>query len=375
MYGLNFNGSIDNVSVKEITGQEVASSGCPSLLLEPASTNLITYSEDFSDISWGFDDNNSRITRVISNVASPIIGKNATKLIGNNTSRNPNTAYIAASATSATYPYTSSVFAKKGEYDYLIMSVGSFASGYWASFNLDNGTVNSQPSNPNTDANIENIGNGWYRCSLTTSSSNLAIHLLTPSVDGTLNTSYTNTTNGVYVDGAQFEALPYATSYIPTNGSIATRVEEYITKNDVSHLIGQNEGSFILDTSDSSNDVELFSLGRSTVGSLIVYRSNGEWKLISYDTSGVIKNRFLGSPSDSVKLAVTYKTGEYKAAINGAIVLSYTDFTWSPSSPISKFLLNPRGYVIGLRGKCSIKSLVLNKHTLTEEELIDKSTQ
>ena len=43
-----FEGSIDNVSVKEFTGQEVASSGCPSLLLESQSTNTATYSNDFT---------------------------------------------------------------------------------------------------------------------------------------------------------------------------------------------------------------------------------------------------------------------------------------------------------------------------------------
>ena len=45
--------SIDNISVKEVTGQEVVpDSGCGSWLFEPQSTNLVTYSEDFSDASW-----------------------------------------------------------------------------------------------------------------------------------------------------------------------------------------------------------------------------------------------------------------------------------------------------------------------------------
>ena len=44
---------IDNVSVKEYLGQEVVpDSGCGSWLWEPQSTNLITYSEDFSQSFW-----------------------------------------------------------------------------------------------------------------------------------------------------------------------------------------------------------------------------------------------------------------------------------------------------------------------------------
>ena len=45
--------SVDNVSVKEYLGQEVVpDSGCGSWLLEPQSTNLFPYSEDFSNSSW-----------------------------------------------------------------------------------------------------------------------------------------------------------------------------------------------------------------------------------------------------------------------------------------------------------------------------------
>ena len=46
---VSFTGSIDNVSVKEYLGQEVVpDSGCGSWLFEPQSTNLVPYSEDFS---------------------------------------------------------------------------------------------------------------------------------------------------------------------------------------------------------------------------------------------------------------------------------------------------------------------------------------
>ena len=51
-YSNSFNGSIDNVSVKEYLGQEVVpDSGCGSWLLEPQSTNITPYSEDFTQ-SW-----------------------------------------------------------------------------------------------------------------------------------------------------------------------------------------------------------------------------------------------------------------------------------------------------------------------------------
>ena len=46
-------GTIDNVSVKEVTRDNVpridyTGGGCPHILAEPQRTNLVTYSEDFT---------------------------------------------------------------------------------------------------------------------------------------------------------------------------------------------------------------------------------------------------------------------------------------------------------------------------------------
>ena len=53
----NANLTIDNISVKEVTQQIVEGSGTAHWLLEPESTNLISYSEDFSQ--WNKNGDNS----------------------------------------------------------------------------------------------------------------------------------------------------------------------------------------------------------------------------------------------------------------------------------------------------------------------------
>ena len=53
--------------------------GCPSHLLEPQRTNLVPYSEDFTDSSWFFDD----ATLISNSVISPDGTQNASTLIGN----------------------------------------------------------------------------------------------------------------------------------------------------------------------------------------------------------------------------------------------------------------------------------------------------
>ena len=132
--------TIDNISVVDVSSIDdtpridFTENTDGHLLLEPQSTNLITYSEDFNDSSWNLDFAASYITRTPNAATSPSGENNATKLIPNDTSRDPNNSYIGAS-TSASAPYSASIFAKKAEYDYLVLGVGSYVGGYYAIFN------------------------------------------------------------------------------------------------------------------------------------------------------------------------------------------------------------------------------------------------
>ena len=82
--------TIDNVSVKEVTGDQPRlnydiSNGvvqsCPSLLLEPASTNLLPYSEDYSQSVWG----KTNVTLTSNAVVSPDGTQNASKIVATGT--------------------------------------------------------------------------------------------------------------------------------------------------------------------------------------------------------------------------------------------------------------------------------------------------
>ena len=117
--------------------------------------------------------------------------------------------------------YSISFYAKNGGRSKLLVSgFGLLGQGYNPIFDLEALTVSNAPPN----ATVQNVGNGWRRCSLTvtaTGSSGLFIYLYTNS-----NSYIGDGTSGVYIFGAQlsdsasldpysynFGAAPTSTAY------------------------------------------------------------------------------------------------------------------------------------------------------------------
>lgn len=88
----------------------------------------------------------------------------AEKTVPNTTSTDHTIAQGSGSATAGT-AYTLSVYAKADGYNFIRLSFGSAAGGGFTFFNLANGTVGA--TSGNTGTSIQNVGNGWYRCSIT----------------------------------------------------------------------------------------------------------------------------------------------------------------------------------------------------------------
>ena len=213
---------------------------CPSLLLEPGRTNLITNSE-YIDSSTDWQVNS--VTVEDNSITSPENQTNAAKLTGT-VGDSQKRIYQSFSQVSGE-DFTTSIFAKEDTENILFLRLYNTTDNVYAraSFNLSTGVI---ASNDLGTAKIENYGNGWYRCILTG----------TPSTTTTTGGAYFNltsdgnstSTTSLYLWGAQIEQDSYATSYIPTYGTSATRGIDFFDSNaDFTNFFETNQGTIYIE--------------------------------------------------------------------------------------------------------------------------------
>jgi hypothetical protein len=206
------------------------------LLVEEARTNLLTYSEQFNDVAWVKDG-----TVVTANsIVAPDGTLTGDKLIETATTavhRTYSERFVAILT-----PYTTSVYAKAGERSWVSLA-GITNTRVW--FNLATGTVGT---NGGLTASIQAVGNGWYRCSVTQTTTSIFGYLDVGVGTADNTNSYAGDgISGIYIWGAQLEAGSFPTSYIPTTSATATRAADVasITGANFSSWYNQGSGSVV----------------------------------------------------------------------------------------------------------------------------------
>ena len=286
-------------------------------LLEKAATNFVTHSEDFSNGSWVKSG-----ASVTSGFVSPDGTANAFKLVEDTNNGNHR---IFGSALASNI-YTISIFAK---YNGRLLQLASTTSvGHYANFDLLNGVIGNYGSLTENPTIIE-LTNGWYKCSMTTTS-----NMNTPIVSAIQSTTSAyqpdeqgDGTSGIYIWGAMLEQNSQASSYIPTQGTIQTRVQETANGSGNSEVFSDSQGSLFLNinTSDTSA-VPVISLSNGSFSNEIefAYYGTNQFNFIlrvSGGTPNVVGNIVGNSFS---KFCVTYTTTDFKVYLNGFLIGSNT---------------------------------------------------
>ena len=302
--------------------------GCPSHLLEPQRTNLLSYSEDFSQSSWI----KTRSSIGSNSAISPDGTLNADKLIEDTST---NTHSTQNNVTIGNVDTTISVFVKSDTRSRVKILLTDLATGdYRIDLNLNNLSVienngGSRGSWTNTSYKIENFTNNWYKVSLTAtkgagSQASLSINLL----DNSGNHSYTGDgTSGVYIYGAQLEQGSYATSIIPTSGSAVTRSAETAIGAGDASTFNDSEGVLMVEMSalanDSTNRYISLSDGSTSNRVNIFFDSSNNLRGYYNGLSGSITINI--DTTINNKIAFKYKSGDSGFWVNGIEVATRAD--------------------------------------------------
>jgi hypothetical protein len=243
----------------------------------------------------------------------------------------------AISFTSGTV-YTASAFFKQGvgnagRYIQIAWPATRFAANTFANFDLELGTV-ALVTGSTVTADIENYGNGWYRCRCTntcistgTGANGISIALIETSGATRLPTFTGTTTDVLYGWGAQTETGSIATSYIPTTtGSVTRNADVISVSGAVSGSIGQTQGTIYaeVDVRNWANLGRIFSISDGTSNNRIMtlFNSSNRFRVI-VDVSGSSAQADISSASLSNgihKIAVGYAANDVVFYVDGVLV-------------------------------------------------------
>jgi hypothetical protein len=298
---------------------------CKGLLIEEQRTNLFTYSDDFANAAWS-----KTASSIDSNIIiSPDGTLTGDKLITDTTSAAHSITAPALSVTSGT-AYTITMYAKKAEKEFLFISFSTngFTSPTPSYFNLTTGVATAGAS---VTTVMTSVGNGWYRCAATktatsTSAGTTVFRIGLTDSNSTATTTGANTTDGLYIWGAQLEAGAFATSYIPTVASTVTRNADVatMTGTNFSDWYNATEGTLFAQASTFSN--------ASTDKFVANINNNGFPNRILMNFSAT--NNFLASVVSNSVSQVSGTNG-VSAALNTSIKMCFAtkldSFAWSQS--------------------------------------------
>ncbi|MGI9555175.1 MAG: phage head spike fiber domain-containing protein [Vampirovibrionia bacterium] len=336
-------------------------SNCPSLLLEPQQTNLQVYSEQFDNSSvWS----RARGTAIADQQISPNGEYTADKILGDGTGT---TYFYDGISFTSGLEYAISIFVKP--INVTTFTIQNFTEFGTATFDIQNGT-SSGVSGSLISQNIQNYGNGWYRCSAiydctSTGSKNIGYGI--QNYDG----------DQFYLWGAQVEQGSYPTSYIKTEASTVTRLKDECINGGDSDLFDITEGTFFVDVTpyksdssftaislndDSSNNrVEMFFYGGTNQVRFVLAGGGGGLSLDNYETI---------TYNTRNKMAVTFNGSTAKVYLNSS--LEHTDTSVDAMVGLDRLEFTLFNGTLNFEGK--VHDTRVYDRVLTEEEAIELTT-
>ena len=317
----------DRLNVPRLTYQN-GGGGCPSLLLEPQRTNLFPNSQ--TTANWSF----SNMSRTANYGISPDGTQNADLLSPTTSGSVTFQSDITTSSLVIGQPFVVSFFIKlnasfTSDAGTNILDIRLSGPTVWSRptvrVNLETGEVTS--INNAIYISSTNFGNGWFRITFgaTPTGTSGQVALQSP-------TSVTMNGGSFYIWGLQGEAnATYATSYIPSQASSATRVADSFSRSNIytNGLITSSGGTWFVEllnnvayTRDSASGLEIANAGFTQ--RIIIFNAGGSSRLIVFlTTAGAV----FTTTTDTVKLAIKWNGSNASVFANGTKVANNVTFT------------------------------------------------
>jgi len=334
-----------------------------ALLLEPTRSNLIPYSEDFSNAAWA----KQSVTITSNSVISPDGSLNADKITDDST--NGAHRMTEAFTTSSTGSFTYSIFLKKGTLTTAQFQLFNSATASSANVDLVNGTITSDGTG--VDHKIENYGNDWFKCSIsgTLSNSTTTVYLYLKQKP-----NYIGSGDYLYAWGAQFEEGSYATSYIPNfgNSAGATRSADVCNNGGNEQVINSTEGVLYAEISGFENDTSFRTISLSDGSNInevqLLYSGNTNIIRVILTSNAVTQVDFNYTMTNGVnynKIAFTYKQNNFQLWVNG--IKRQSDTIGNTSNNLNKIRFQNGVGSANFYG--NVKDIKLYNTALTDSEL------
>jgi hypothetical protein len=310
-------------------GYDASTGGFLGWYLTGSVTNLLKSSEDFRSsangnpvTAWG----NSNITPTADNLMAPN-GETTGDLLAHAADGSAISQTISGFSSGDTI--TSSVFAKKGNVDFLRMEVGNLVSCW---FNINTGATGSNGAGSGnvlfSRKAVENYANGWTRAILTVTTSSITsagLNIFATASDGasSANGNTINLWGGMANVGQQ-------APYVKTTSAATTYNADVVTIATAAWLntfLGEYAFRYEFMTPPVlSGTQEVFSLDDGTANERIrLYISSGTLYLDVIDGgASQLAPMNLGSVSTNTtyRVAISVKANEIKVCVNGGNVSS-----------------------------------------------------
>jgi hypothetical protein len=303
------------------------------LLVEPQRTNLVTYSNVFTNAAWI----KVGVTITPNYAVSPDGNTNASR-VQFTTSLSQLYQFVGVQT------LTTSSFYVKG-------TAGQTIAIYNSTMGYELRTLTGQ----------------WQRIEVVSLGSNIDNYSAISNASGA-------TATEVLVYGAQLEVGSYATSYIPTTSASVTRNADEVYKTGISSLIGQTEGTIYLEADiQKHNESEFYiaiSNGSSLGEAIYLYQPSGGILQVLFRTGGVNQTISILNANWNIgynKIAIAYNSTSGEVFMNG---VSQGTVALSALPTCSQLTLGARPDIPGiLVGSGGYKIATLWKTRLTNEQL------